>query len=100
MNKPLSALASLTACAGSALARVYATGAAKAKGRTTYLNVGSDYGLSKRTAVYVRYARMEDDNGGFNGRATAALNGVFGTGNALPAGGTASTLALGLRHSF
>lgn len=80
--------------------RVYATGAAKADGRTTYLNVGGDYSLSKRTAVYARYARVKDDDAGFSGRPTAALQGVFGPGNALPAGGTASTLALGLRHTF
>lgn len=80
--------------------RAYASGAAKAEGRTTYLNVGGDYSFSKRTAIYVRYARVEDDNAGFNGRPTAALQGMFGTGNALPAGGTASTVALGLRHVF
>lgn len=80
--------------------RAYTNGATKAEGRTTYLNVGADYSLSKRTAVYVRYARVEDDNGGFNGRPTAALQGLFGPGNALPTGDRASTLALGMRHSF
>lgn len=80
--------------------RAYATGAAKAQGNTTYLNLGGDYSLSKRTAVYVRYAHVEDDNAGFNGRPTAALQGLFGAGNALPTNGTASTLALGLRHAF
>ena len=79
---------------------VYTTGAAKAKGHTTYLNVGADYALSKRTGIYLRYAHVKDDNGGFNGRPAAALFGLFGPGNALPTGGTASTLALGLRHSF
>lgn len=79
--------------------RVYTSGAAKAKGHTTYLNVGADYNLSKRTGVYLRYAHVKDDNAGFNGRPTAALFGLFGPGNALPAGGTASTLALGLRHT-
>ncbi|WP_157271595.1 porin [Azohydromonas aeria] len=80
--------------------RAYATGAAKADGRTTFLNVGANYAVSRRTDVYVRYVRVEDDDGGFNGRATAALNGLFGPGNALSAGGSASTLAAGVRHLF
>jgi predicted porin len=78
----------------------YLTGATKADGKTTYLNVGANYALSKRTDVYVRYARIEDDNGGYNGRATTALNGIFGPGNTLPAGGSASSLAVGMRHVF
>ena len=78
----------------------YATGAAKAEGRNTYLNVGLNYRLSKRTDVYLRYARIEDDNGGYNGRATTALYGIFGPGNTLPAGGSASSLGLGVRHVF
>lgn len=80
--------------------QVYATGAAKAKGTTSYINLGGDYRLSKRTAIYMRYAHVKDKNSGFNGRATAALAGMFGPGNALPAGGTASTLAVGMRHTF
>ncbi|WP_157269261.1 porin [Azohydromonas aeria] len=80
--------------------QAYATGAAKAEGRNTYLNVGLNYRLSKRTDVYLRYARIEDDNGGYNGRATTALYGIFGPGNTLPAGGSASSLALGVRHAF
>jgi predicted porin len=78
----------------------YATGAAKAEGRDTYLNVGVNYRLSKRTDVYLRYARIKDDNSGYNGRATTALYGIFGPGNTLPAGGTASTVAVGVRHVF
>lgn len=78
----------------------YTSGAAKAKGRNTYLNLGANYAFSKRTDIYLRYARIEDRNGGFNGRATTALFGVFGPGNALPVGGSASTVALGLRHLF
>jgi predicted porin len=80
--------------------RAYATGAAKADGKTTFLNVGGNYALSKRTDVYLRYVRVEDDNGGFNGRATAALSGLFGPGNTLGSGGSASTLAAGVRHVF
>lgn len=78
----------------------YATGAAKTKGSTSYINLGGDYRLSKRTAIYMRYAHVKDKNSGFNGRANAALTGMFGPGNALPAGGTASTLAVGIRHTF
>lgn len=80
--------------------REYTTGAAKAEGRNTYVNLGANYALSKRTDVYLRYARIDDKNGGYNGRATTALFGVFGPGNTLPAGGSASTVALGLRHLF
>jgi predicted porin len=80
--------------------RAYATGAAKADGKTTFLNVGANYALSKRTDLYLRYVHVEDDNGGFNGRATAALSGLFGPGNVLPTGGSASTLAAGVRHVF
>lgn len=78
----------------------YSTGAAKAEGSTTYFNAGADYLLSKRTAVYLRAARVKDESGGFNGRTNAALIGLFGPGNNLPAGGSASTLALGVRHGF
>lgn len=78
----------------------YTTGAAKSKGSTTYLNVGADYMLSKRTAVYARAARVDDTMGGFNGRTNASLLGLFGPGTILPAGGSASTVALGMRHDF
>jgi GBP family porin len=78
----------------------YATGAAKAEGRTTHFNVGANYTLSKRTELYLRYARVEDRDAGYNGRATAALFGAFGANNALPVGGSARTLGAGLRHSF
>jgi predicted porin len=78
----------------------YATGAAKAKGSTTYLNAGADYMFSKRSAVYVRAARVSDSDSGFNGRTNASLIGLFGPGTVLPADGTASTLALGIRHDF
>jgi predicted porin len=80
--------------------RAYASGAAKPTGRTTHLNVGADYMLSKRTALYLRYARIEDRGAGYNGRATAALFGAFGANNALPTGGSARALGIGLRHSF
>ncbi|WP_066342337.1 porin [Azohydromonas lata] len=80
--------------------RAWATGADKATGRNTFLNVGLNHALSKRTDVYVRWVRVTDDNGGFNGRATAALNGLFGPGNALAADGHAGTLAAGVRHMF
>ena len=80
--------------------RGYATGAAKADGKTKFLNAGANYALSKRSDLYLRYVHVKDENGGFNGRATAALSGLFGPGNVLPAGGTASTLAAGVRHVF
>ncbi|WP_157268965.1 porin [Azohydromonas aeria] len=80
--------------------RAYATGAAKAEGRTTHVNVGANYTLSRRTELYLRYARVEDRDAGYNGRANAALLGAFGANNALPVGGSARTLGVGLRHSF
>ena len=80
--------------------RAYATGAVKAEGRTTHFNVGTNYTLSKRTELYLRYARVEDRDAGYSGRAAAALFGAFGANNALPAGGSARTLGAGLRHSF
>jgi predicted porin len=78
----------------------YLTGAPKADGKTTYFNVGTNYALSKRTDVYLRYAHIKDDNGGYNGRGTAALFGIFGSGNTLPVGGSASSLGVGVRHVF
>ena len=80
--------------------RAYASGAEKADGRTTHVNVGASYALSKRTELYLRHARMQDRGAGYNGRANAALLGAFGAANALPAGGSARTLGVGLRHSF
>jgi GBP family porin len=78
----------------------YTTGDAKSKGSTTYLNAGADYMLSKRTAIYARAARVDDKDGGFNGRTNASLIGLFGPGTVMPVGGSASTLALGIRHDF
>jgi predicted porin len=78
----------------------YASGAAKPTGRTLHFNVGADYTLSKRTALYLRYARIKDRDAGYNGRATAALYAALGANNPLPAGSSAHTLGVGLRHSF
>ena len=79
--------------------QVYATGAAKAEGSDTYLNFGGTYSFSKRTAVYVRFGRIEDENSGFNGRPAIAAVSVRDTA-AVPANGSTRAVAVGLRHSF
>ncbi|WP_029002024.1 porin [Azohydromonas australica] len=79
--------------------RVYATGAAKARGTNDYLNLGATYHLSKRTAVYTRYGRVSDEDSGFNGRPSQAMVSIR-DGVALPANGHVTGFAVGLRHRF
>lgn len=59
--------------------------------------LGYDYALSKRTNVGVYYSRLDNDTAGAY---TPFLSGTTFTGSALVAGETASTLALGVKHTF
>ena len=77
----------------------YATGAAKARGRNTYLNIGATYDLSKRTAVYVRLGRVSDEHAGFGGRPDLAST-AMREGIAVPANGSVKGGLIGVRHVF
>lgn len=79
--------------------RVYATGAVKAHGTDTYLNLGATYDLSKRTAIYTRVGRTEDENGGFNGRALRAAP-TISANTPLANNLSVRGVAFGLRHRF
>jgi general bacterial porin, GBP family len=80
---------------------VYVTGADKARGTDTYLNLGANYVFSKRTTVYTRVGRIEDENGGFNNRPAQAAPAVGNIpGMALPANTTMKALMFGVRHRF
>jgi len=59
--------------------------------------LGYDYALSKRTNVGVFYSRMDNDT---NGIYQPFLAGTSFTGSGLAAGETASTFALGVKHTF
>jgi len=59
--------------------------------------LGYDYALSKRTNVGVFYSRLDNDA---NGTYQPFLSGTSFTGSALAAGETASTFALGVKHTF
>ncbi|RJG03610.1 porin [Noviherbaspirillum sedimenti] len=59
--------------------------------------VGYDYALSKRTNVGVYYSRLDNDANGVYQPFNA---GTSFTGSSLVAGETASTLALGVKHTF
>ena len=59
--------------------------------------VGYDYALSKRTNVGVFYSRLDNDA---RGQYQPFLAGTSFTGSALAAGETASTFALGVKHTF
>lgn len=59
--------------------------------------LGYDYALSKRTNVGVFYSRLDNDA---NGIYQPFLAGTSFTGSALAAGETASTFALGVKHTF
>ena len=69
----------------------------KGKGKSDLFNVGAHYYFSKRTIAYVRVARAKDDGNGFNGQ---AANAAIGFGGAMPANGSAQTVALGIYHGF
>jgi predicted porin len=82
------------------------------KGKNTAYVLGGDYALSSRTALYLRYGHLKDDEG------TAVLGGQLSGGpepilvstglREVPAwnnvgvnpGGTSSSLSLGIRHTF
>lgn len=72
-------------------------GVNKGKGKSELFNVGAHYYFSKRTIAYVRFAKAKDDGNGFNGQ---AANASIGLGAAMPANGSAQTLALGIYHGF
>lgn len=59
--------------------------------------LGYDYALSKRTNVGVYYSRLDN---GANGAYAPFLAGTSFTGSAPLAGETATTYALGLKHTF
>ena len=59
--------------------------------------VGYDYALSKRTNVGVFYSRLDNDA---RGQYQPFLAGTSFTGSGLLAGETASTFALGVKHTF
>jgi len=59
--------------------------------------LGYDYALSKRTNVGVFYSRLDNDA---RGSYQPFLAGTSFTGSALQAGETASTFALGMKHTF
>ncbi len=59
--------------------------------------LGWDYALSKRTNVGVFYSRLDNDR---LGAYQPFLAGTSLTGSALAAGETASTLAMGVKHTF
>jgi len=59
--------------------------------------LGYDYALSKRTNVGVFYSRLDNDARGIY---QPFLAGTSFTGSALQAGETASTFALGVKHTF
>ncbi len=59
--------------------------------------LGYDYALSKRTNVGVYYSRLDNDR---FGAYQPFLAGTSFTGSALAAGETASTFALGVKHTF
>lgn len=79
--------------------KAYATGADKAEGTNTYLNFGGTYSFSKRTAAYVRFGRIADENGGFNGRPAIASVAVRDSAPVV-ADGSTRAVAIGLRHAF
>jgi len=79
--------------------RVYATGAAKAKGTSRFLNIGATYEFSTRTAVYARAGRLSDKDNGFNGRASLAASSI-NDALTLPVNGSMTGVSLGLRHRF
>ncbi|MFX1670790.1 porin [Paraburkholderia sp. A2WS-5] len=76
----------------------YATGATKAKGRNTWINLGANYSFSKRTTAYMRVGRVTDSDGGFNGRPNLAAPSMQTT--PLPANGSARAVLVGLRQRF
>ncbi len=59
--------------------------------------VGYDYALSKRTNVGVYYSRLDNDANAVYQPFNA---GTSFTGSSLVAGETASTFALGVKHTF
>jgi len=59
--------------------------------------LGYDYALSKRTNVGVFYSRLDNDA---RGQYVPFLSGLSFTGSAPVAGETASTFALGVKHTF
>lgn len=54
------------------------------------ISLGAAYNLSRRTAVYTNYARIDNSNTSF----------TVATGSALSAGRTSSGFEVGMRHSF
>jgi predicted porin len=79
--------------------RVYATGATKANGRNNYLNFGAEYSFSRNTHVYFRVGRVDDENNGFNGRATLAST-PLREAAPLPVNGWSRGAMVGFRHRF
>jgi len=61
------------------------------------LTVGYDYSLSKRTNVGVYFNKMKNDT---NGVYNPFLNSVGLSGSVLLAGESATTFALGIKHTF
>lgn len=59
--------------------------------------LGYDYALSKRTNVGVWYTKLSNDSAGTY---SPFLAGTSATGSALAAGESASTFALGIKHTF
>ncbi|MGZ5818781.1 MAG: porin, partial [Burkholderiaceae bacterium] len=59
--------------------------------------VGYDYALSKRTNVGVFYSKLKNDT---NGTYQPYKSGTSADGSALLAGESATTLALGIKHTF
>lgn len=78
---------------------VYATGAAKAHGKDTYLNFGATYSFSRNVHVYFRVGRVADDNNGFNGRAALAST-PLREAAPVPENGSSRGAMAGLRIRF
>ncbi len=90
-NTILAAVAKANDISGNA-----AFGAGRDTGVKMY-TLGWDYALSKRTNVGVYYSRLDNDR---NGAYQPFFAGTTLTGSSLIAGETASTFAMGVKHTF
>lgn len=77
----------------------YTTGAAKARGRDTYMNFGATYSFSRSVHVYFRVGRVADENNGFNGRASLASTSLREAAP-VPVNGSSRGAMAGLRIRF
>jgi len=72
-------------------------GVSQANTGAKFFTLGYDYALSKRTNVGVYYNKLKNDTAGVY---QPFLAGTSATGTALAAGESATTLALGVKHTF